>query len=239
MSRRRIATLTAAVTLALTGAFATGAQGSFHLMKVREFFPGTTADPDSAFIELQMFSSGQNFVLGRSVVTYTSTGTLLSSFTIPGNALSGADQRTILVGDTNVAGRDFTYMALGDAVEPNRAAGAVCFPDALPPDCASFGMFTGAGLIPGTTGTPVLFSTGIPNGSSITRSISRGCATLLEAADDTNNSIADFAQTAPTPRSNSVAPTEKPCPTKKKKCKKKKGKSGAVAAKKCKKKKKK
>jgi hypothetical protein len=65
--------------------------------------------------------------------------------------------------------------------------------------------------MPGATGAPVA-PTGIPNGSSITRSIAGGCATLLEASDDTDDSLADFAVTPDkTPRPNSVAPAEKSC----------------------------
>lgn len=239
--------MTVALTMLASGALAGNAGATYHVMKVSEFFPGTNADPDSAFIELQMYTDGQNLVSGHDVITYTSTGTLLSSFTIPGNAGSGQNQRTILIGDSSVVGRDFAYDALGDAAEPNRAAGAVCFPDASPPDCVSFGMFTGAGMLPGVTGAPVLLATGIPDGSSITRSISRGCATLLEAGDDTDDSLADFTLTAPSPRNNATAPTETACPSsgtpgKKKRvrrCKKKPSKNVAAAAKKkkCKKKK--
>jgi hypothetical protein len=77
------------------------------------------------------------------------------------------------------------------------------------------------------------------------RTISRGCATTLDASDDTN-SAADFTLGAGTPRNNSMAPTEAACPPSpttaaKKKCKKKKKKHSAESAKKkkCKKKKKK
>ncbi len=84
-------------------------------------------------------------------------------------------------------------------------------------------------------------------GSTLVRSISRGCATALDIADDTGNSAADFTVGTGTPRGNSVPPTETVCPpataatTTKKKCKKhKKKKSGAYSAKKkCKKHKKK
>jgi hypothetical protein len=104
---------------------------------------------------------------------------------------------------------------------------------------------------------PPVLPGGIPNGSSITRSIAPGCATLLEASDDTNSSAADFAQTAPTPRGNADPIVETPCTTqppvnppanppgttptqpKKKKCKKPKKRSAVAAKKKCKKKKKK
>jgi hypothetical protein len=79
------------------------------------------------------------------------------------------------------------------------------------------------------------------NNQSLIRTISRGCATALDAADDTN-SAADFSLGAGSPRGNSATPTETPCPTPpatKKKCKKHKKKSGGYSAKKkkCKKKK--
>ena len=79
----------------------------------------------------------------------------------------------------------------------------------------------------------------------LVRTISRGCATALDAADDTDNSAADFSIGTPIGRNNAATPTEKPCTgttttTKQKKCKKKnKQSSGAYSAKKkCKKKKK-
>ena len=37
-------------------------QASFHLIKVREVYPGTTADPGSGYVELQMYAGGQNLV---------------------------------------------------------------------------------------------------------------------------------------------------------------------------------
>ena len=63
----------------------------------------------------------------------------------------------------------------------------------------------------GNAGSPIA-PTGIPAGSSISRKINRGCRTSLEAADDTNNSSADFAVTdPPTPKGNAVTPNEKIC----------------------------
>ena len=47
------------------------ASASFHLMKITEVFPGTVGNPDSAFVELQMFQPGQNAVIGRSLRTYS------------------------------------------------------------------------------------------------------------------------------------------------------------------------
>jgi hypothetical protein len=86
--------------------------------------------------------------------------------------------------------------------------GAVCF-DGV--DCVSWG---GEGLsdpaalpdgaIPRNGPLPVI--------SALRRHIVRGCPTLLEAADDTNDSAADFVQLDRDPTPNSAAPTEVACP---------------------------
>jgi hypothetical protein len=47
---------------------------------------------------------------------------------------------------------------------------------------------------------------------ALRRTIAPGCATLLEPTDDRDNSAADFSAVFPTPRPNSVAPTERNCP---------------------------
>ena len=49
-------------------------------------------------------------------------------------------------------------------------------------------------------------------GQSLTRSISPGCATLLEETDDTDNSATDLALPTPSPRPFPVAPTETASP---------------------------
>ncbi len=214
-SRSRHLTTAACVGIALAAsAFAaTSASAAFHLMKVSEVFPGTAANAgDDAFIELQMFDAGQNQVAGHKVDYYTQTGTLLGSSTLTANVANGETQRTVLLGDTLAAGSpDTVNQFLGDALFPGTAGGgAVCFPDASPVDCVSFGNFTGAAMLPGASGTPIA-AAGIPAGSSISRSITPNCATLLEPADDTDNSAADFTVTTPSPRNNSVTPTEVAC----------------------------
>ena len=185
--------------------FVPSAQGAFHLMKVSEVFPGTNANINTAFIELQMFAAGQNQVAGHKVDYYTATGTLLGSYTIATSVPNGDSGRKILIGDTQAAGTpDFTVDQLGDALHPGTTnGGAVCFPDAAPPDCVSWGAFTPAAGFPNTqsANAPV-----IPDGSSLTRSIAPGCPNLLEDSDDTNNSANDFAVTTPSPENNSVAP---------------------------------
>ena len=190
---------------ALAFAVAAPAQASYHLMSVREVATNP-AGPNSSYIELQMYAPGQNLVNGHKVTFYTATGTLLASFTLDKNVANGVTQDTILIGDTATAGSpDFVYDQLADAIQTFGPGGAACW-DTI--DCVSWGSFSGAGALPSPTGTP---AAAITDGSALVRSIAPGCATLLEAGDDTNASSADFALGTPNPRNNSVAPTEKEC----------------------------
>jgi hypothetical protein len=193
------------VAAALTVLGAAPAQASFHLMSVREVATNP-AGPNSAFVELQMYAAGQNLVGGHAVTFYTATGTLLATFALPTNVANSDNQSTILIGDTATAGTpDFTYDQLSDAIQTYGPGGAACW-DTV--DCVSWGNFTGAGALPSPVGTP---ATAIPDGSALIRSITPGCATLLEAGDDTNTSSADFALGTPSPRNNTVTPTETAC----------------------------
>lgn len=189
---------------------APSAPAAFHIMKVREVFPGTTVVPTSAFVELQMPTSGQNLVNGHLIDIYSSAG-VPAGYGLTSDVPNGDNQRTVLVGDTGVVGADIVIGGIGTALQAAVGGGAVCWREGLPPDCVSWGNFPFALPAPGA-GTPVLPG-GIPDGSSITRSITPGCATLLEDADDTNNSAVDFSQTAPSPRGNATPPTEKECDT--------------------------
>jgi hypothetical protein len=239
---------------------AAGASATFHFNKIREFYPGSTGTPDTAYLELQAYAGGQNLVSGKKIETFDSTGNLEGTtvFTFPSDAAHGQDQDTILVGDTAAAGTpDFANPSFSTNFPTLSTGGAICFVD---PgvfggiDCVSWGNFTGS--LPSPAGTP-LAPTGIPNGMAVTRSIAPGCPTLLESADDSDNSAADFSLSSPNPRNNAVTPTETRCAPSdgggsagpapdsgggepaqggapKKKCKKHKHRS-ALAAKKCKK----
>lgn len=182
------------------------ASASFHLMKITEVFPGTVGNPDSAFVELQMFQSGQNAVIGHSLRTYNAAGAVLHTYNLPGNAANGENQRTILIADEfppDGVAEDFTDTALGTNIVA--AGGAVCF-DSV--DCVSWGNYAGPAL-PSPAGTP---APAIPDETSLTRSITNGCPTALDVADDTNNSATDFSLTPDeTPRPNSVAPPGPSC----------------------------
>lgn len=186
------------------------AAAAFHLTKVSEVYPGTGMTPDD-YIELQMYQAGQNLISGHKVTVYAPSGTPTYTYTFPGSVANGQSQRTILLGAGPLANGvepDFTDPALAAALA--KGGGAACF-DAIPVDCVAWGNFTGATPLPGAAGNPVAPS-GIPGGSSISRSIARGCATLLESGDDTDDSAADFdVTTERTPRPNSEPPTEKSC----------------------------
>jgi hypothetical protein len=188
------------------------ASADHHFMVIREFFPGSAAVlEDDAFVELQMYSSGQNAVDTHFVSFHESNGANEPAAIFEDNVLNGQNQRTILIGDDEVPGADLTYDDLSTATD--RAGGAACFTSSDPligiVDCVAWGNFDNstAGLPVGNPASPA----GIPEGQSLTRSIAAGCATLLEASDDTDDSAADFALTAPSPRPNSVAPTEQSC----------------------------
>ena len=214
MSRLGRIVLLTVLTVAATLAWAAPASAIFHLVKIREVSPETSEPANDAFIELQMYFAGQNSVSTHTIRIHNAAGTMVTQRILSGpDPASGQSQRTILIGDTGVPGRDFTINGLSDGPSgtiplDNGAGGAVCFDETLI-DCVSWGSFNNAGSmagIPVGTNAPA-----IPAGSSLTRSIARGCATLLENGDDTDNSAADFSVTARTPRPNSTAPTETAC----------------------------
>jgi hypothetical protein len=184
------------------------AGAAFHLLKIREVFAGGNA----SYIELQQPSANENLVTNHPYNVYGPTGDVVDTFAAGASAGSGQNQRTILYGDTGVEAMfgvepDFTDTDLSDI---SAGGGAVCWADGQPPDCVSWGSFTGTLPAPGA-GTPVPGA--IPAGTAIRRSIAAGCSTLLEATDDTNDSAADFDLVDPAPRSNSQAPIDMPCPT--------------------------
>jgi hypothetical protein len=184
-------------------------------MKISEVYPGTIS---ADYVELQMFSAGQNQVIGHEVTIYDAAGALTTTVNLTmananGNANppNSENQRTILIGniDTNLLPgmptSDFTGI-----FQITGVGGAVCFPDAVPADCATWGNFVPqAGFPDPQVGNAV--PGGITPGNSISRSIVAGCPSLLEASDDTGNAFSDFTQTGLTPRPNSVTPTETPC----------------------------
>jgi len=189
------------------------ANASFHLMKVREVYPAG----DASYVELQMFSAGEYLVAGHDLVVYNANGSVASEFPLTSNvSISSLNNSTVLIADSGYA----SAFPSGPAPDETDAelnlsatAGAVCWVDGSPPDCVSWGSFTGpfpAHAPPLVAGTPAS-SAGVTASKALRRSISPGCPTLLEPADDTDSSLADFSEQAPNPRSNSSSVTEHTC----------------------------
>jgi hypothetical protein len=251
---RRMLRIALAATLAATGLVGSvsTARADHHLIMVREVHRGATAADD--YVMLQLFADGQNVGLSSHYIDILNAdGQANAEYPLP-QVPFGQSQRTILIGNTGVAGADFNNA--GVAVPTD---GAACYDETNGYngtggiDCVAWGNFNGSIHPLSSPGLPtILGGVGLATGQTLVRTIARGCPTLLDAADDTNSSAADLALGTPIGRNNAATPTEKPCGTaakkkkKTKKCKKKKKKKGKSAAsvakkkkKKCKKKKKK
>jgi hypothetical protein len=188
-------------------ALAPTARAAFHEILIREVHPGSLAQPDSGYVVLQMYIGGQQFVAGHTLTTYGAGGAQSGTFTFPDNLPNGASQQTILVGDTGVEAAFAVapdLVSAGFALDP--AGGAVCWAGSF--DCVAWGAF--AGSTPSASGSPA-DPLGIPNAMALRRTIEPGCPTLLQAADDTNDSATDFFDATPQPRNNASAITEAAC----------------------------
>jgi hypothetical protein len=247
----RTSILVAAVAACAT--LAAPAQADHDLVKIREVHNSSLVTNETDYVVLQMFAPAHNLFMNHYVSFWNQT-TVTGNHVITANGMGTANQSTFLIANSNnVVGADDSSIGDTSIAGPG---GAVCYEESNMQvgsiDCVRWGNFTGAVTpISGPAGTN---AAAIPAGGSLVRSIAPGCPTLLEAADDTNNSVADFALGTPQPRNSAVPPTETACPPPppapvststtptSKKCKRKKKKRHAAAAKKkkkCKKKKKK
>jgi hypothetical protein len=227
------------LTLIALGAGASIARADDSQIRISEVY----SDASSAhgdYIELQMMADGQTIPAGSAIRLCNATTSACVTFDFPPNSTLPASisQRTVLLGWTDNPSADF---AVGANLNPPATGGGACFYQSVSPspevpiDCVSWGNFTGS--LP-SVGSP---APALNASQSLTRTEARGCSTLLDTPDDTDNSAADFTLATPSPRSNLQTPTEHPCPAApaKKKCKKKKKhRSAAASKKKCKKKKK-
>ncbi|HEU4706735.1 MAG TPA: hypothetical protein VFS64_06095 [Solirubrobacterales bacterium] len=194
-------------------AAAPAAQASFHLIKVREVFAGSAED---SYVELQMYASGQEFLGTHAMTVYNSSGTLVHSSTFSSGVTNGANQATVLIGDSNVQSKFGVAPDLVDSgLSIPAAGGAACWnAGGLPADCVAWGNFSGGATLQAATGTTVgspASPGGVTAGKAIRRTIEPGCPTLLEESDDTNDSATDFAEVTPAPRDNASPITEATC----------------------------
>jgi hypothetical protein len=181
---------------------------------------GATPADQQDFVELQLAAPGQQIAGGDILRLYNPTGTAQINFAFPPNPTNLADsQRTILFGWNTNPAVDFAAAA---KITPLPIGGAWCLlhSDQTVIDCVSWGNFTGS--VP-TAGPP--FPEPLNASQSLTRKITAGCPTLLDAPDDTDNSSADFAMAGLTPQNNLALPSQIAClppPTSSPTCKKKK-----------------
>ncbi len=198
--------------LALGLLVAAPAQATFHLIKVREVYPGP--GDHTGFVELQMYEEGQNHLEGHILTVYDAKGELIHTSTFQAGVPNAANQSTVLIGEANVG----TVLRVAPDLVDNelslrRAGGAVCWnSDGSPSDCVSWGDFTGNELLSNSAGTPIAPG-GLGPEQAILRKITPGCPTFLEPGDDTDDSATDFAilDNSPNPRNNATPPTEMIC----------------------------
>ena len=222
--RRRVRVIgVGSLTLIALGACASIARADDSQIRISEVYSDASASHGD-YIELQMMADGQTIPAGSAIRLCNATTSACVTFNFPPNATLPASisQRTVLLGWNDNPNADF---AVGASLNPPPTGGGACFYQSVAPspevpiDCVSWGNFTGSLPSVGSPG-PALNAS-----QSLTRTEARGCSTLLDAADDTDNSAADFTLATPSPRSNLQTPTEHPCPAapaKKKKRKKKK-----------------
>jgi hypothetical protein len=184
-----------------------GASASFHLNKIREVYPGTNADRGSQYVVLQMPVTGENFLSTHQMVYYNASGAQIGTSS-PGDVASKSQGTILFATMSPILGvsRDFA-INFQPTKQLSPSGGAVCWAGV---DCVSWGSFHTSTPLPSPAGTP---APAIPDGQALRRKISRGCPSLLEITDDTNNSSADFAPASPPkPRNTGTPPTERPCP---------------------------
>src|SRR5947207_492631 len=73
--------LTVSLVAGLVVILSPSASATFHLVKVREVYAGSTTDPTAQYVELQMYSAGQVFLSGHTLSVYDATGKDVGDFT--------------------------------------------------------------------------------------------------------------------------------------------------------------
>ena len=172
MGLRRFGLATALVVL-IGLLLAPAAGATFHLIKVREVYLGSALSPESKYVELQMYASGQNLVKGHTMRTYDASGAVIGNSTLAANVARDDNQSTILIA-TQQAAEQFGVAPDATLDEPGKllaGGGAACW-EAF--DCVAWGNF--AGSLPSPAGPPAAPS-GIPDGMALRRSIDANCAT--------------------------------------------------------------
>ena len=196
-----------AIALIATILSAAPARANFHLIKISEIFAGTAAQPEAQFVELRMYSGGQNQLATHSLVVYDETGLETARFTFTSAVPNGDDQAAVLLATPEAETLFGVKADLAMTTSIVAAGGKVCWEPGLV-DCASWGSYSGGAADQGAnaTGTPFNQPTGLVPGQSMERKIAGGMdPNKLDAGDDTNDSAADFQLASPTPQPNAAS----------------------------------
>jgi hypothetical protein len=171
------------------------ASASYHEIKVVEVFIGSTTGTNSSYVQLQMYSSGQNLVQDHVLHIYNANGTenVAALVKFNANVPNGASQANILIGTSSVFNTFGVVPDQGLTAGLDPTGGAVCW-EAL--DCFSWGTFAGAAADGSVNPFQVIA------GKAARRSIASGNPALLENADDGNSNVADFTTVDPAPKNN-------------------------------------
>jgi hypothetical protein len=94
---KRLLLANALATIAILSLGAPLASATFHLMQIREVYPGSAANPGSEYVELQMWAEDQNHVAGHVLRTYGASGAVTGTATFPADVARGADQSTLVL----------------------------------------------------------------------------------------------------------------------------------------------
>ncbi len=194
------------------------AHASHEQVKITEVYTGSAGSVNSEYVELQMYADGEsNFVPpnGAYVAFYKADGTLNGlPLDFASNPIGGNQRKVLAI--SNQAYLEFVTptpdLLFGDGNLLDPDGGAVCFAsdvyNVLPfIDCVSYGNFVNTtATLPVGTNAPAPTTT-----QSIHRTIESNCPTQLEAADDTDVSLVDFALGAPNPTPSGVGPNLPGC----------------------------
>jgi hypothetical protein len=190
------------VSLALLGccamaALAPPAHAEVDEIMVREVYAGGGAN--DSYVVLQASVPDQNEVTGSSLTAYGVTGTVMGTGTFQGDVPNGQSQMTLLVADSGYLSSQLAGPVPNltmPSLNLNPSGGAVCWESF---DCVSWGDFTGTTPSPTGENGPAMTSSVM---YAINRNIDRGCPAALDADDDTDDTLADFAKRLPNPRNN-------------------------------------
>jgi hypothetical protein len=188
-------------------ATASSAMADAPLLKIRSVFRGPN-NPAGAFVELQMVGDGQNQLSGHNLNLWNFDMSSGIGVTLGGDPPNAQNQRMVLIRDVGSALPTDYQASIGTFLTNNSSGGLMCWETV---DCVAWGNFSAVSP-PSPVGTPI--AGGLSGFMVSVRDIGRGCPTLLDEADDTNDSNADFGFAVGYPvRTNADSPTETPCPT--------------------------